>query len=413
MTPRNVVVTGLGFVTSLGRDAATVEHHLRNGHHGFTRVDLRPGLEVPIKVAGIVRGYAFPTSNPREWQTPNGSEFAPSLPPHGIYALHALDQAIAQARLAKEVLTHPSTGLFAASSGSPFLLRHHLSTYEEKRWRRGHPLGIVSSIAGTLNFNLAAHYGIRGANCGFASACASSSHALGYAFDEIALGRQDHMLVVGAEECFVENVIPFDAMRALTTNDSPDEACRPFDRDRDGFVVSAGAAAMILQAEPVASGRPLARMLGWGQASDGYHITSPHPQGAGLATAMKRALKAARVQPKAIDYVNAHATSTPMGDRAEAFALRSVFRGNGTPAIVSTKGSTGHGLSLSGVLEAALTVLSIHRDFRPGNRNLCRPDEACEGLDFPTRSQAGLTNLALNNSSGFGGANVCHLFAKP
>lgn len=413
-----VVISGMGFVTSIGRSTETVTDHLRTGSHGFSRVDLRPGLDLPIKIAGIVDGYEFPSPDPRDWRLPTDSTVEPhrepSLPPHGIYAVDALEQAITQAGLTKDQLTDDSTGLFAASSGSPYLLRHHLSAFEENQWQRGHPLGVVRSVAGTLNFNLAARYGIRGATCGFVSACASSSHALGYAYDEIVLGRQDRMLVVGAEECFVENVLPFDAMRALTSNDDPDAVCRPFDSARDGFVVSGGAVAIILEAASVAHRPPLARMLGWGQASDGHHVASPHPEGAGLAAAMKRALRATNVAPEAVNYVNAHATSTPAGDRAEALALRTVFETNATaPTVVSTKGLTGHGLSLSGVMEAALTVLSIDQNFLPGNRNLHRPDEACEGLHLPTASTEGDVNVALNNSSGFGGANVCHVLSTP
>ena len=416
MSENGVVITGMGFASSIGCDTETVIDSLRKGRHGFSKVELRKGIELPIKVAGMVPGYAFPSPDVRDWVLPPESNVdlrrEPSLPPHGVYAVDALEQAIAQAGLTSDQLGDDSTGLFAASSGSPMLLRHHLSVYDEGGSQRGHPLGVVRSVAGTLNFNLAARYGIRGANCGFVSACASSSHALGFAYDEIVLGRQDRMIVVGAEECAAENILPFDAMRALSANVDPDTACCPFDQARDGFVVSGGAVVLVLERASLAKQPPLARMLGWGQAADGYHVASPHPEGAGLATAMTRALRYAEVDAAAIDYVNAHATSTPAGDRAEALALRSVF-GFARPAVLSTKGLTGHGLSLSGVLEAALTVLSLNGGFLPGNRNLTCPDEACEGLFLPTESENANVKLALNNSSGFGGANVCHVLAKP
>ena len=412
----NVVVTGIGVVTSLGCDVETVVEQLRKGHHGFSKVDLRPGFNLPIKVVGLVKGYEFPSADIRDWRVPTCSKVdvldEPTLPPHGVYAIDALEQALEQAGLGSDLLQDGSTGLFTASSGSPMLLRHHLGVYAEGGSQRGHPLGLIRAVAGTLNFNLASRYGIRGATCGFVSACASSSHALGYAYDEIALGRQDRMLVVGAEECLAENVLPFDAMRALSTSADPDRACCPFDRERSGFVVCGGAVAMVLERASVAKTTPLARMLGWGQASDGYHVASPHPEGAGLATAMSRALRSTAVKPSEIDYVNAHATSTQAGDRAEASALRTILEDGRGPAIVSTKGLTGHGLSLSGILEAALTVLSLERGFVPANRNLSQPDASCEGLNLPTGMLERDLRFALNNSSGFGGANVCHVFSK-
>ena len=416
MNENDVVITGMGLVSSIGCDQDTVVDHLRSGRHDFSKVDLRKGIDLPITVASMVPGYEFPSPDARDWVLPSQSQVdlqrEPGLPPHGVYAVDAVEQAIVQAGLTSEQLADGSTGLFGASAGSPMLLRHHLSVYDDGGSQRAHPLGIVRSVAGTLNFNLVARYSICGASCGFVSACASSSHALGFAHDEIALGRQDRMIVVGAEECTAESILPFDAMRALSTNVDPDTACRPFDRARDGFVVGGGAVAVVLERASLAKQAPLARMIGWGQAADGYHVASPHPEGVGIATAMRRALRSAEVDESAVDYVNAHATSTPAGDRAEALALRSVFE-SARPAVVSTKGLTGHGLSVAGVLEAVLTVLSLNGGFVPGNRNLTNPDEACEGLCLPTESMDADVKLALNNSSGFGGANVCHVLAKP
>lgn len=418
MKPSTVAISGLGFITNIGTDASTVAQHLRTGTHGFRKVDLRPGLDLPIKLAGTIEDYQFPSPQPSDWQLPATSRVASdelaSLPPHGVYGIDALEQALDQAGITPEVRQAPSTGLFAASGGSPFLLSHHLRDYEARHWRRGHPLALVRSVAGTLNFNLASRYGIRGASAGFVSACTSSSHALGYAYDEIHWGRQDRMLVIGAEEGFVENVIPFDAMRALTAKTNPDTACRPFDRDRDGFIVTGGAVAMVLERADRTMSAPLALMRGWGQASDGHHVASPHPQGAGIEEAMRRALAQASVTADEVDYVNAHATSTQAGDRAEALALQKVFgQTSQPPAIVSTKGLTGHGLSLSGIMEAALAVLSLQEGFLPGNRNLDHPDEACQGLPYPTQcTRPDRLRIAINNSSGFGGSNVCHVFEK-
>ena len=281
---------------------------------------------------------------------------------------------------------------------------------------RGDPMAVVSTVAGTLNFNLAAHYGITGASCGFVSACSSSGHALGYAFDEIALGRQERMLVVAAEDGDAESILPFTGLRALSTNPDPDTASRPFDRQRDGFVGTGGGAALVMESTDSAARRgavPLARMLAWGQASDGHSIAAPHPEGMGIRTAMTNCLRAAEVEVPMIDWVNAHATSTPAGDRAEALALKELGFADpaGKTRVSSTKGLTGHGLSYAGALEAAICVLCLGERIVPGNAALTEPDPACDGLRLPTRTEPADLRLVLNNSSGFGGANVCQLFS--
>jgi 3-oxoacyl-(acyl-carrier-protein) synthase len=284
------------------------------------------------------------------------------------------------------------------------------------RFERGNPMGVVMSIAGTLNFNLAAHYRIRGAVGGFVAACASSSHALGCALDDIRLGRQTRMLVVGAEEVNAETVLPFAAMRALSTSADPATASRPFDQARDGFVAAGGAVCLILEESETARRRGAnvyAEVAGWGQAADGYNVAVSHPEGAGLVDAMRRALADAGIPPAEIEYVNAHATSTPAGDRSEALALHTVFSKTGArPRISSTKGLTGHPLSMAGVMEAAFCALALHDGFIPGNANLITPDEACEDLDLPRSAIDVAPRFILSNSSGFGGSNVCHVLRR-
>jgi 3-oxoacyl-(acyl-carrier-protein) synthase len=285
------------------------------------------------------------------------------------------------------------------------------------RGERGNPMGIVSSIAGTLNFNLAAHYKISGAVCGFVSACASSSHAIGYAMDEIRLGRQQRMLVVGAEDMMTESILPFASLRALSNNPNPATASRPFDRKRDGFVGTGGAVALVLENSDAARCRGAhiqAELVGWGQAGDGHSVAISHPEGAGLRAAMARALTDAGLAPMAINYVNAHATSTHAGDRSEALALQAIFTAVGArPRVSSTKALTGHGLSLAGAMEAAFCTLAINEGFIPGAAHLEEPDPACEGLDLPRASLDEAPLLVLNNSSGFGGSNVCHVLRRP
>ncbi len=417
---RRAVVTGLGFITSIGNDRAGVTASLRGLAGGLARIEFAGNPALPVKVAGTVKEFAVESPSWRDWRHPARyalpRETLRSLAPHGVYALCATEQAIADAGLAPPDLRDGATGLYCASAGSAFLLHHHLAQMHAARFERGNPMGVVMSIAGTLNFNLAAHYGIRGAVGGFVAACASSSHALGCALDDIRLGRQDRMLVVGAEEVNAETVLPFAAMRALSTHADPATASRPFDAARDGFVAAGGAVCLILEAEEAARRRGAtiyAELAGWGQAADGHNVAVSHPEGAGLVEAMRRTLRDAGVGPHEIDYVNAHATSTPAGDRSEALALRQVFTAAGAqPRVSSTKGLTGHPLSMSGVMEAAFCALALRDGFIPGNANLVEPDEACAGLDLPRATLDVAPRTILNNSSGFGGSNVCHVLRR-
>lgn len=342
--PRLPVITGLGFITSIGNDRASVLRSLRELRHGFEPRTFFQNPALAVKVAGTVKGFSFPTPNWRDWRWPESvqvdRELVRGLAPHGVYALGAVQQALAEAGLTAADLAGGDTGLFCASAGSPFLLGAFLDQMRTTRGERGNPMGIVSSIAGTLNFNLAAHYKISGAVCGFVSACASSSHALGYAMDEIRLGRQRRMLVVGAEDMCDESILPFATLRALSNQADPNQASRPFDRRRDGFVGTGGAVALIVEEAGFARSRGArvqAELVGWGQAGDGHSVAASHPEGAGLAEAMRRALDDAGVPAGQIDYVNAHATSTPAGDRSEALALHRVFTHTGAhPKVSST-----------------------------------------------------------------------------
>jgi 3-oxoacyl-(acyl-carrier-protein) synthase len=417
---RTAVVTGLGFITSIGNDRAAVTESLRTSRVGLERIEFPGNPELSTKVAGTVKEFVVDSPSWRDWRYPARyqlpRETLRSLAPHGLYALCATEQALADAGLARDALTDGGTGLYCASAGSAFLLHHHLTQMHAARFERGNPMGVVMSIAGTLNFNLAAHYRIRGAVGGFVAACASSSHALGCALDDIRLGRQTRMLVVGAEEVNAETVLPFAAMRALSTSADPATASRPFDQARDGFVAAGGAVCLILEESETARRRGAnvyAEVAGWGQAADGYNVAVSHPEGAGLVDAMRRALADAGIPPAEIKYVNAHATSTPAGDRSEVLALHTVFSKAGArPKISSTKGLTGHPLSMAGVMEAAFCALALRDGFIPGNANLITPDEACEDLDLPRSAIDVAPRFILSNSSGFGGSNVCHVLRR-
>ena len=418
--PQAPVISGMGFITSIGNDRPSVLSSLRQLRHGFEPVEFLGNPNLPVRVAGTVKGFAFPTPNWRDWRWPEGCEvdreLLRGLAPHGVYALCALEQALADARLERSELCDGRTGLYCASAGSPYLMSHFINQMHATRGERGNPMGVVSSIAGTLNFNLASHFRISGAVCGFASACASSSHALGFAMDEIRLGRQERMLVVAAEDFTAESIVPFSSLRALSNNPDPATASRPFDQRRDGFVGTGGAAALIVEEGALArrrGARVYAELAGWGQAGDGHSVAVSHPEGAGLREAMRRALADAQVNASDIGYVNAHATSTPAGDLSEALALRDVFaRCSARPRVSSTKALTGHGLSLAGVMETAFCALALTEGFVPGAAHIGEPDPVCDGLDLPHATLEEPPGIILKNSSGFGGSNVCHVLRR-
>lgn len=409
-----VFITGLGFVTSIGNDAATVIRNLRELRHGFELFPPFQKPDIPCKVVGTLKDFTADSTDQEDWTFPARykikRELLRSMAPNGLFAHCAMLQAVADAALTESDISNPQTGLYAASGGSPFLTHHHHERLLKAGVMRCSPLGIVASIVGTLNFNLVAAFKILGSSCGFSSACASSAHALGFAFDDIALGRQKRMFVVGAEDGNVDAILPFAGMRTLSLQTDPNLASRPFDAARDGFVGTGGGTVAVLESEEEVARRgvkPYAEIIGWGQASDGYNVAISHPEGSGSAAAMVTALRASQVAPEEIDYVNAHATSTLIGDISEARALRAVFKDSTKrPAVSSTKALTGHGLSLAGVMETGFSALAMREGFTPGNAHLTKIDPECEGLNIPRTSENTAPKLVLKNSSGFGGANV-------
>lgn len=416
---RKVYITGVGFITSIGNDTAAVAESLRELRHGMVQYPPFQKVDVPVKVAAPIRDFMTDSTDAEDWVIPARytvkREILRGMAPHGLYSYCAMQQAVEDARLTEADCSNSNTGLYAASGGSPFLLGYYLERMRKHGVMRCQPLGIVASIAGTVNFNLVSHYKIKGASTGFSSACASSAHALGFAYDEIALGRQKRMFVVGAEDGNVESILPFAGMRALSIQTDPSVASRPFDRARDGFVGTGGATVVVLESEEEVErrhARVYCEVAGWGQASDGHNVAISHPEGTGLRVAIENALKSADLGPDNIDYVNAHATSTPIGDLSEIRALKAVFGSAATtrPAISSTKALTGHGLSLAGAMEAGFCALAIREGFMPGSAHISQLDPACEGLNIIRATLPNRPNVVLSNSSGFGGANVALVF---
>jgi 3-oxoacyl-[acyl-carrier-protein] synthase-1 len=269
-------------------------------------------------------------------------------------------------------------------------------------------------VAGTLNFNIVSIFKIRGASAGLISACSSSAHAFGYATDLIRQDRQDAMFVVGAEDCDIFSILPFSGVRALTRSTDPTRSPCAFDKNRDGFAATGGSTVLFLEELEHARQRGAkiyAEALGWGQTSDGYDVVAPEPNGEGLARAMREALRDARVDPSEVDYINAHATATPLGDAAESRAIKTVF-GKRSPLVSSTKSQTGHALSGAGALEAAICSLAIREKFTPVSMNIRELDPVCEGVRIVTEPIDFAPRTVLSNSLAFGGANVALVFRR-
>ncbi|HUG11923.1 MAG TPA: beta-ketoacyl-[acyl-carrier-protein] synthase family protein [Opitutaceae bacterium] len=411
---RKVYITGLGLVTSIGNNVRDVEASLRGLKHGFELYPPFDRPEIPVKVVGTVKGFDTTSTDFEDWTYPEGysirRELLRSMAPNGLYAHCAMLQAIADAGLGEGDVRNPQTGIYCASGGSPFLLGHLLKRMREQGVMRCPPTGIVASIAGTLNFNLVAAFKIEGVSCGFSSACASTGHAIGFAYEDIVHGRQDRVFIAGAEDGNYEAILPFAGMRALSLQTDLSLASRPFDAARDGFVGTGGGAVLVLESEEEVARRgvkPYAELAGWGQASDGHNVAMSHPEGAGLARAMRLALEATAVTTADVDYINAHATSTPIGDISEARAIRAVFgEDTGKVAVSSTKALTGHGLSLATAMETAFCAIAMRASFIPGAAHLQNVDPECADLNLPRQTVECAPRVVLNNTSGFGGANV-------
>jgi 3-oxoacyl-[acyl-carrier-protein] synthase I len=410
---RRVVITGLGFVTSIGNSCAEVLASLRHARSGIAVFDELPQESGMPSVAGTIKGFSFPGLQCDDWTYPPGYSIARnqlrSMSPHVVYAWCAMQQAIADARLGPDQVSHPRTGAMCASAGSMWILYENLHTMVTRGVQKCYPLALPSSIPGTLNSNLAACFKLKGSVLGFASACASSAHAFGYAYDLIKLDRQDRVFVVGAEDCSKFNILPFASVRALSVEADPEKTPCPFDLKRDGFVGTGGATTLVLEELESAHSRgaPIyAEVLGWGEASDGYSVMAPEPEGEGLTRAMQAALIHARLTPNDVDYINAHATGTPVGDLSEVEAIRRVFSAGRMPYVSSTKALTGHGLCLAGAMEAAFTALALHEKFLPVSAKITQLDPACAGVPILTQPIDAGPAVALSNSSGFGGANV-------
>jgi 3-oxoacyl-[acyl-carrier-protein] synthase-1 len=416
---RKVYITGLGFITSIGNDLLTVAESLRDLRHGMVQYPPFQKADVPVKVAAPIRDFQTDSTDQEDWLFPARysirRETLRGMAPHGIYSYCAMQQAVEDAKLTEADWSNPQTGLYAASAGSPFLLGHHLEKMRKQGVMRCPPLGIVAAIAGTVKFNLVAHFKIKGASTGFSSACASSSHAMGFAYDEIALGRQSRMFVVGAEDGNYETIAPFAGMRALSLQHRPGQASRPFDMARDGFVGTGGEWCLFWKARtrsPAGESPPIAKWPGGGRPRTVTMSPFPTPR-AGLRVrhgTRAEILEAGCRAGCRLCQCARHLYADRGCFRSEGIARRARAPNSAQTAVSSTKALTGHGLSLAGAMESAFCALAIKDGFMPGSAHITRLDPACDGLNIIRATLPHRPQVVLSNSSGFGGANVALVF---
>jgi 3-oxoacyl-[acyl-carrier-protein] synthase II len=406
---RRVVVTGVGLVTPLGTGVEKNWEALTAGRSGIGPITRFDTTDFASRIAGEVRDF-----NPLDWIE---KKEVKKMDLFIQYAMGAAEQAMRQSGLKIDEDNADHVGvLVGVGIGGLITIEENHLIFLESRLKRITPFFIPKLISNLAPGHIAIRYGARGANLTTTSACASGSHAVGEAYRMIRGGNLDAAITGGAEAALTSlGVGGFVAMRALSTrNESPEAASRPFDRERDGFVMSEGAAALILEERDLAIARGakiLAEIVGYASNADAYHITSPSPEGHGAAKCIQLCLDDGNLDPAEVDYINAHGTSTPQGDVAETQAIKHVFGEHAAKiAVSSTKSMTGHTLGAAGAIESVFTVLTVERGVLPPTINHEYPDPECD-LDYvPNQARPAKIRLALNNSFGFGGANTTLAF---
>ncbi len=408
---RRVVVTGVGLVSCVGNNVQECWEALLAGKSGIDRITLFDTTGFDCQIAGEVKNF-----DPGKWVEKKEIKKLARFMQFGIAAA---DEAVANSGLKITPENAEDVGVYIGSGigGFEVIEREH-----EKYLKGGpgkiSPFFIPATIVNLASGHVSIRTGAKGPNSATATACTTSAHAIGDSFRLIQHGYAEAMICGGAEAAITPMGIGgFAALRALSTrNDQPQEASRPWDKDRDGFVEGEGAGILILEELERAKGRGapiLAEIVGYGMSGDAFHITAPSEDGDGPYRVMKNALKDAKLEPETIQYINAHGTSTPLGDKMETQAIKRAFGDHAYKlAVSSTKSMTGHLLGGAGGLEAGITVLAIRDQVAPPTINLHHADEGCD-LDYiPNEKRAMKIEYALSNSFGFGGTNGSLIFKK-
>ena len=412
MTKR-VVVTGVGLVTPLGTGTDKSWQNLVAGKSGIARISHFDAEEVGMActIAGEVNDFDV-TAFINKKDARKMDRFI-------HFGVAAADIALKQSGLEITDENAKRVGVVIGSGiGGMPAIEKTMRAYEKGGPRKISPFFIPMTIINMVSGWVSMLTGAKGPNTATVTACATGTHAIGDAFEIIARGEADAMIAGGAEACVCELAVGgFAAARALSTrNDSPETASRPWDKDRDGFVMGEGAGVLVLESLESAQKRGaeiLAEVVGYGMSGDAYHMTSPAPEGEGGGRCMKAALDGAKLNPEDVDYINAHGTSTPMGDLCETQGIKNTFGDHASKLMVSSsKSMTGHLLGAAGGIEAAFSVLAVHHGVVPPTINLDNPSEGCD-LDYvPNTAREVNIDVAISNSFGFGGTNASVIVRK-
>ncbi|MEK7272058.1 MAG: beta-ketoacyl-ACP synthase II [Nitrospirota bacterium] len=411
MNKRRVVVTGVGLITPLGTGTEKSWENLLDGRSGIRKITQFDATHFPCQVAGEVPDFEINQFIEIKEQK--------KMDRFIHFAFAAAKMAVEDSGLKITKDNADRIGVVVGSGiGGLSAIEHYHTVLLEKGPKRISPFFIPMLIINLAAGQISIHFGAKGPNSAVATACASGTHSIGDAFKIIKRGEADAMISGGTEAVITPLAVGgFSSMKALSTrNNEPEKASRPFDRDRDGFVMGEGAGIMVLEDMEHALSRGAkiyAEITGYGMTGDAYHITSPPPEGEGAARCMRASLKDANIHPEEIEYINAHGTSTKYGDELETQAIKSVFGKHAYKfAVSSTKSMTGHLLGAAGGVEGVICALSIFNKIIPPTINLENPDPECD-LDYvPNKARAMDINMAMSNSFGFGGTNACIIFKR-
>ncbi len=403
---RRVVITGMGVVTPLACELESFWDKLIDGECGIHDLSILDTSHYKVHFGGDIPSFSLDgVVEPKEIKR---------LDRFTQFAVHAAAQAVEQAGLDFDALSSQRCGVILGSGiGGLNEIEEQIERLLTKGPDRVSPFTVPKMMVNAAGGNLSIRYGFKGPNYAVATACASATNAMGDALRSIRMGETDLMITGGSEAAITRmGLAAFQNMKALSTrNDSPTTASRPFDADRDGFVLAEGAGLLVIEALEHAMARgatPIAELIGYGTTSDAGHITAPDPHGLGAAAAMRSAIGDAGLNPSDIDYINAHGTSTPLGDKAETEAIIAVLGDHAQKvAISSTKGALGHSLGASGGIEAIICCRTLQTGVVAPTINLTTSDPQC-GLNYtPIEAKRRPVHVAMSNSFGFGGHNAC------
>ena len=402
---RRVVVTGLGILSPIGNTVKDAWQSCIEGKSGITNVDI--GLENnPVKIGGRLKNF-----QPEDFLD---SKEVRRIDPFIQYGIIAANQSILNSGILESNLDLTRVGVnFGAGIGGIDTIEKNKVLLAERGYKKVSPFFVPGSIVNMISGLVSIKHGFMGPNSSVVTACSTGNHCIGTAARSIACGEADVMIAGGAEMASTPlSIAGFISARALSMNSDPEAASRPWDVDRDGFVLSDGAGSIVLEDFDHAKARGAtihAEIIGFGTSSDAHHMTAPPDDGKGAALAMSNAINDAEINLSDVDYINAHGTSTPLGDIAETLALKNVF-GEVVPQISSTKSMTGHTLGAAGAIESIFCIMAINEGIIPPTINLDNPDPLCDLNYTPLVSNEKKVSVAMNNSFGFGGTNSTLVF---